>query len=493
MPKETLRISHGELSIPPWPVPLFGRIDIPVPEAFADAAPLPEPAFDAGSGKLICLVEFDWEAVLSDSASKSAARFPHPNIMRDGLPVEFFSHQLFDLDLTDIDEVVEFCGKWGAVLAPTFSSKQRFIASRLHNKHLAKGDRLRYENTFPTTVPIHGNSSLEACLNAASQSLLAGTATNHEGLLDGLTPAVLASEYARRAFCRDKTAAMGGIVSCIEVVYTLLSLQNAVKMVIAADAAKGGVSGLAERLLSDEADNGWARAVKATLSAPETSLDVRKRLTANIIEPDLEQATSFVSLCLSSSGCLNVWHPERLRAPLRSGYEYAFVSLEPLPNDIESVWDNINPRYKLDPFYEGSLLEGICVQLVNTCNDSELWKCCGNKMCGRPFKYKQPSEASSSKQERKRAGLYCSDKCSNDWRNHIYAVENKIISNGVEAEKSTGDIIAELELTDEFYDVVPTGAQPGTPKQAQDQKKQQAEYERIKSRWLKKIEKARKR
>ena len=47
------------------------------------------------------------------------------------------------------------------------------------------------------------------------------------------------------------------------------------------------------------------------------------------------------------------------------------------------------------------------------------------------------------------------------------------------------------ELTDEFYDAVPTGTQPGTPKQAQDQKKRQAEYERIKSRWLKKIEKAR--
>ena len=491
MPKETLRISHGELSIPPWPVPLFGRVDIPVPDGFSDAAPLPDAAYDADSGKLICLVEFDWEAVLSDSASEGVVRFPHPSIMRDDLPVEFFSHQLFDLDLADVDEVVGFCGKWGAVLAPAFSSKQRFIASRLHNKHLAEDDRLRYENTFPTTVQIKGNSSLEACLEAASQSLLSGTATNHEGLLDGFMPAVLASEYARRAFCRDKTTATGGIVSYIEVVYTLLSLQNAVKMIIATDASKGSIRGLAERLLSDESDSGWARVVEATLSAPEIDSEMRKRLAANIIEPDLEQATSFVSLCLSSSGCLNVWHPERLRTPLRSGYEYAFVSLEPLPNDIEAVWDRINPRYKFDPFYEGSLLEGICVQLVNTCNDSELWKCCGNKMCGRPFKYKQPSEASSSKQERKRAGLYCSDKCSNDWRNHIYAVENKIISNGVKVEKNTGDIIAELELTDEFYDVVPTGAQPGTPKQAQDQKKQQAEYERIKSRWLKKIEKAR--
>ena len=409
--------------------------------------------------------------------------------MRDGLPVEFFSHQLFDLNLADVDEVVDFCGKWGAVLAPTFSSKQRFITSRLHNKHLAKDDRLRYESAFPTTVQIKGDSSLEACLEAAMQSLLAGIATNHEGMQDGFMPAVLASEYARRTFCREKTAATGGIVSYIEVVYTLLSLQNAVKMIIATDASKGSVHGLAERLLSDEPDSGWARVVEATLSAPEVDPDVRKRLTANIIEPDLEQATSFVSLCLSSSGCLNVWHPERLRAPLRSDYEYAFVSLEPLPNDIEAVWDKINPQYKFDPFYEGSLLEGICVQLVNTCNDSELWKCCGNKMCGRPFKYKQPSEASSNKQERKRAGLYCSDKCSNDWRNHLYAIENKIISSGVAAGKSASDIIAELELTDEFYDIVPTGTQPGTPKQAQDQKKRQAEYERIKARWLKKIEK----
>ena len=172
MPKETLRISHGELSIPPWPVPLFGRVDIPVPDGFTDAAPLPDAAYDADSGKLICLVEFDWEAVLSDSASEGVVRFPHPSIMRDDLPVEFFSHQLFDLDLADVDEVVGFCGKWGAVLAPAFSSKQRFIASRLHNKHLAEDDRLRYKNTFPTTVQIKGNSSLEACLEAASQSLL---------------------------------------------------------------------------------------------------------------------------------------------------------------------------------------------------------------------------------------------------------------------------------------------------------------------------------
>ena len=491
MPKETLRISHGELSIPPWPVPLFGRVDIPVPEGFCEMAPLPDAAFDADSGKLICLVEFDWEAVLSDSASEGVARFPHPGIMRDGLPVEFFSHQLFDLDLADVDAVVDFCGKWGAVLAPTFSSKQRFIASRLHNKHLAEGDRLRYENAFPTTIHIKDSSSLETCLEAASLSLLSGTAINHESLLDGFKPTVLASEYARRVFCRDKTAATGGIVSYIEVVYTLLNLQNAVKMIIATDASRGSVYGLVERLLSDESNSGWARVVEATLSTPEIDPDMRKRLTANIIEPDLEQATSFVSLCLSSSGCLNVWHPERLRAPLRSGYEYAFVSLDPLPNDIEAVWDRINPRYRLDPFYEGSLLEGICVQLVNTCNDSELWKCCGNRMCGRPFKYKQPSEASSNKQERKRAGLYCSDKCSNDWRNRLYAVENKIISNGVAAGKTASDIIAEPELTDEFYDIVPTGVQPGIPKQAQDQKKQQAEYERIKSRWLKKIEKAR--
>ena len=107
MPKETLRISHGELSIPPWPVPLFGRVDIPVPDGFTDAAPLPDAAFAADSGRLICLVEFDWEAILSDSASEDVTRFPHPGIMRDGLPVEFFSHQLFDLDLADVDAVVD--------------------------------------------------------------------------------------------------------------------------------------------------------------------------------------------------------------------------------------------------------------------------------------------------------------------------------------------------------------------------------------------------
>ena len=78
MPKETLKISHGELSIPPWPVPLFGRVDIPVPDGFTDAAPLPDAAFAADSGKLICLVEFDWEAILSDSASEDVTRFPHP-------------------------------------------------------------------------------------------------------------------------------------------------------------------------------------------------------------------------------------------------------------------------------------------------------------------------------------------------------------------------------------------------------------------------------
>ena len=491
MPKETLRLSHGELSIPPWPVPLFGRVDIPVPDGFKETVTLPDVAYDSDTGKLICLVEFDWEAIQNGLIPGCGIRFPKPSIMRNDLPVEFFSHQLFDLDLFDIDAVVEFCGRWGAVFAPTFSSKQRFIASRLHNKHLAKKDRFRYGNVFPTATTISNNSSLEKCLKAATESLLAGTATNHEGLVDDLTPTVVASEYARRAFCRDKTAATGGIVSYIEIARTLLALREAVQVVIAADASKGSINGLAERLLNGETGYKWARTLENAMSAPRLDPETRRRLIGNLVEPDLEQATFFVSLCLASSGCLNVWHPKRLRSPLRSGYEYAFISMEPSPNDIESVWDSINPRYKFDPFYEGSLLEGICVQLVNTCNDSELWKCCDNKMCGRPFKYKQPSEASSSKQERKRAGLYCSDKCSNDWRNHLYAVENKIISQGIEAGKSAGDIIAELELIDEFYDVVPTGAQPGTPKQAQEQKKQQVEYERIKSRWLKKIEKAR--
>ena len=493
MPKETLRISHGELSIPPWPAPLFGRVDIPVPEGFASAVTLPEAAFDAESGKLICLVEFDWEAVNNALIPGSGVRFPKPGLMRDGLPVEFFSHQLFDLDLGDVGAVVDFCGRWGAVLAPAFSSKQRFIASRLHNKHLEEGDRFRYESSFPVATPIHDGSTLDECLEAARQSLLAGAAINHGGLLEDLAPAVLASEYARKAFCRDKTSATGGIVSYAEVVRTLFSLRNAVRLVISADASKGSLNGLAERLASGDSGYERAFALEDILTYQDYDPDTCRRLVGNVVEPDLEQATFFVSLCLSSSGCLQVWHPERRRAPIRGGYEYAFVDLEPSPLDIEAVWDKINPRYKADPFYEGSLLEGICIQLVNTCNDSELWKRCGNRMCRRPFKYKQPSEAAHGKQERKRAGLYCSDKCSNDWRNHLYAVENRIINGGVEAGKSDGDIVSDLELAEEFYDAVPAVSQAGTPKQAQDLKKKRAEYERIKTRWLKKIEKARER
>ena len=491
MPKETIRINHGELSIPPWPAPPIGRVDIPVPEKLASIAPLPEAAFDAESDKLICLVEFEWESMLNGLLPGSETRFPKPEIMRDDLPVEFFSHQLFDLDLTDVAEVVDFCSKWGVLLAPTFSSKQRFIASRLHNRNLAEDDRLRYGNVFPARTAIKSDSPNEDCLEAAIESLLAGTATSHEAMLDGLTSAVLASEYARRAFCRDKTAATGGIVSYIEVVFTLMELQDAVGMIIAADASKGSINGLAERLLNGDSEYEWESALESVLSASKQNPTLRRHLLGNIVEPDLEQATLFVSLCLSTSGSLQVWRPERRRAPKQSSIEYAYVDMDPSSSDIEAVWDKINPRYRLDPFYEGSLIEGICVQLVNTCNDSELWKCCGNKMCGRPFKYKQPSETSSSKQERKRAGLYCSDKCSNDWRNHLYAAENKIINAGVQAGKSDGDIIAELEMTEEFYDSVPSGAQAGTPKQARDLKKKRAEHERIKARWLKKIAHAR--
>lgn len=128
---------------------------------------------------------------------------------------------------------------------------------------------------------------------------------------------------------------------------------------------------------------------------------------------------------------------------------------------------------------------------MNTCNDTESWKRCGNKTCGRWFKYKQPSAASDNKQERKRAGIYCSDKCSNDWRNHQYSVENRIISGGVKAGHDDEGIIAKLEMTSEFYDVIPRGI-PATPKQAAERRKAEAEYQRVKARWQKKIEQARK-
>lgn len=477
MPKESLRISHGELSGPPWPAPQMCRVNIPLPKGWEKELQLPAEALDAQTGKLICFYEADWASIAPGERKRL---FPRPDSVRIQLPMEFFSHQLMSLDLSDVYAVLEFVSEWGVVLAPILSSKKRFIACRLHN---AKEGCL-YSALFPASS--RSRNEEKRFLEEALFSIKVAWSAEHGDLFPSLVPAVTASEYARRSFCSFKGAASGGIVSYIEVAQTISLLRNSVRLVIASDAARGSASQIYQEII--ELDD--CKPLEGILDDEKRSLEERKRLFFNAFEFELDDALHFTSLSLSSSGTLDVWHSIR-HANKEAGLKYHFIDFSPTPLDIEAVWSQINPRYVDDPFYEGSLLEAICAQLVNTCNDTESWKRCGNKSCGRWFKYKQPSAASDNKQERKRAGIYCSDKCSNDWRNHQYSVENKIISDGVKAGHDDGRIIAKLEMTSEFYDVIPRGI-PATPKQAAERKKAETEYQRVRARWQKKIEQTRK-
>lgn len=47
----------------------------------------------------------------------------------NGLPTEFFNHELKDIDSRDDDQIVQFCSKWGIFCSPYFNSYSRFLES----------------------------------------------------------------------------------------------------------------------------------------------------------------------------------------------------------------------------------------------------------------------------------------------------------------------------------------------------------------------------
>ncbi|MBQ6586812.1 MAG: hypothetical protein IJH83_08445 [Coriobacteriales bacterium] len=291
------------------------------------------------------------------------------------LPVEFFVHQLANLDPNSIMKVMTFCEKWGMITCPFFNAKHHFLLSRRATTHSALLDASYNSMYSNLDIKAQFEERINRFVNFSS---------HNKHAIEYLAPGCIASfNYCNELHSRGMLT--GGIVSFEEVQKTLILMREAIRVLTAIDAEKDFET-LARELLAntDSLSFFLEPLLPFKASGFERLTDAQRDDLARAIVVAANEAKGFLCWCAFNNGS-------------------EFGSIDLFVGDAK--------QSIRDESYEGSLAEGIVLQFFDTMAADADWHVCRNESCRRRFKYRQNVSEPDTDLTRPREGHYCRVNC----------------------------------------------------------------------------------
>ena len=367
--------------------------------------------------------------------------------VHNGLPVEFFNHELLDVDPTNSKSVIDFCTNWGIVFCPFFNSRLEFYDPQ--DKWIVKPSENPPRRPFRHRNKLSYRDFCVAFKSRHEQELSAFPEKERE-FWSGELDAVAKSAFLHTidpeilGVCRgNEYCHSGRVISLEEVRSNIMKLQDIARFFPMVDHYQEDVSLILE----------VARAISSrtiTAHSPilqSVSHEVASHFGGNIPAAldDAEQEHAFID---GEAARFDEWFKPSLR--------YFLECLLPIGrNSLRSTGGRIGRLFSANPYF--SLQDAICIQLDFQLGDDAPWQICAYEKCQRLFKYQRSTSLPHYYQERRKSGaLYC---CKN---HAIYASRQLVL----EAQKAANRMAANGHTKHEIELLVATNYQGLTSSQS---------------------------
>lgn len=295
----------------------------------------------------------------------------------DGLPVEFFNHELAAVDVEDEGSLQAFAAKWGIPHSPFLHSWSRFVSYREHGR-----------STMANLPPVTGAGArsslidmtrLDRIVAKLSQSLYEerfsdawwGESRERQFFLDEAY-AVAESELVRCS--RNKRPDEGGAISLREVQRSIVNLREVCRIFSYLD---GMEPDEALRRVADDCARG-VETVSPYIVAIGEGAAFEEKLMGWAFE-----AAEYFNACL--------WPLHKTLIEVR-GSKAAWSTRFGAERDKGSF----------------SLVEALCIQYYYELDDGNPWQTCGYRNCQKYFKYQRLNGKPSYFSPRRKGGTdYC--------------------------------------------------------------------------------------
>jgi hypothetical protein len=472
--KERISFDFSRLHIPPWVMADYEVVYVPLPADFKELAKnvlgefnpfaWPAEALDETGTKLVAFQEKRWMGIEREDRRPLPAMCLHQGMLRP----EAFSH----IELADMspEELGKMMSVNGLVVAPTFGSQRRFIASRFFGV-TGISKKYAYREMHPIDVDVK-RCSEDVAARDMIQSVgdifdlyfdeLGGAmpyAEQFTQLCGGsLSEAVILSEYARKSICRKKPAisidgesltwekaeaVFGGVISYYEVLLVTRGLFKAMGDLIDFSVSDGSVTKLKEQLTRRESNEtaSIAHRLALNLLIDDRMLAAKRTNEAmNLGEHITRTAFDYLNACVFSTDGAIYGSLIRDAAPIEQTTKRKYAKVSKAFEPQHCFYIDNEPRYLQNRYCEGSFSAALAAQFLSTLADPAPWKRCDNPECQAWFKHHFTTRGRSNPK-----ATSCSPKCSTRKRNRLYNMEASAIRTAKNRYKTTKDALVYIE------------------------------------------------
>jgi hypothetical protein len=340
--------------------------------------------------------------------------------------------------------LIDLLDMFGLIVSPLYDSQKRFIDARFDS---ATGDP---HFDYPALHPLSAKTDDEASDNLkdlaqaaadigeVQRTSLGGSCVLNEPFDDlgggNLAEAVTLSEYARRVLCRTvPSASLGGIISYFEVLLTTRALFRSMGTLIDFSVAGSSVTKLTEQL-EQRAKDGTASAYQR-FALDEFASDRGRAIqrthgALNILESDVRDSFDYLQRCANANGNTRYGSNVRRSNVPQEIFDSSFYKFRTGLEPVRDFYEDVEPRYLMDRYCEGSFSAALAAQFLSTLADPAPWKRCDNPECRAWFKHHFSGRNRTSSK-----ATSCSPECSTRKRNRLYNMEATVIRVAVKKHK----------------------------------------------------------